>query len=97
MIQILSPRLLLLSVNQSEASPKPKDSFLTLNFFTQTQTMYSEDLICLVRGCFLNRKQPLTKQIRSSEYFKVEKVLNHEQWLSQFESMIYGEYLSARH
>ena len=29
---------------------------------------YSEDLICLVRGCFLFRKQPLTKQIRSSEY-----------------------------
>ena len=30
--------------------------------------MYSEDLIYLVEGCFGNKKQPLTKQIRSSEY-----------------------------
>ena len=31
---------------------------------------YSEDLICLVRGCFLFRKQPLAKQVISSEYMQ---------------------------
>ena len=41
-----------------------------------TKYTYSEDLICLVRGCFLSRKKPLTKKIRTSEHASPSQATN---------------------